>query len=112
MKARVQSRLTMDLVDPVASAFPTAQSGRLLMGQEDHDLRIDYIEFPVLDINEAKRFYSSVFGWSCTDWGPDYASFDDGRLYGGNLCTFHVISGEPHELAVRRLDPRPGQRQP
>ena len=65
------------------------------MGQEDHDLRIDYIEFPVLDINEVKRFYSSVFGWSCTDWGPDYASFDDGRLSGGFAGSSTVVSGGP-----------------
>ncbi|MCP4660726.1 MAG: VOC family protein, partial [bacterium] len=32
------------------------------MSQEDHDRRIDYLEFPVLDIEEAKLFYSTVFG--------------------------------------------------
>ncbi len=53
------------------------------MSQEDHDRRIDYLEFPVLDIEEAKLFYSTVFGWSFTDYGPGYTSFADGRLSGG-----------------------------
>ncbi len=52
------------------------------MPQEDHDLRIDYVEFPVPDLAAAKCFYSTVFGWTFTDYGPDYSSFSDGRLAG------------------------------
>jgi hypothetical protein len=33
------------------------------MSQNEHDQRIDYIEFPVTDVAVARRFYSSVFGW-------------------------------------------------
>ena len=51
--------------------------------QTQHDRRIDYIELPVTDIGRARAFYSTVFGWKMTDWGPDYASFEDGRLAGG-----------------------------
>jgi predicted enzyme related to lactoylglutathione lyase len=53
------------------------------MAQTDHDKRIDYIEFPVDDVGVAKTFYRTVFGWKFTDYGPDYASFEDGRLAGG-----------------------------
>jgi predicted enzyme related to lactoylglutathione lyase len=53
------------------------------MAQPEHDRRIDYIEFPVPDIGAVKRFYTAVFGWKFTDYGPEYASFDDGRLTGG-----------------------------
>ena len=53
------------------------------MAQTDHDRRIDYIEFPVDDIGVAKAFYGAVFGWKFTDYGPDYAAFEDGRLAGG-----------------------------
>ncbi len=53
------------------------------MGQEENDGRIDYIEFPATDIGETKRFYETVLGWQFTDYGPDYTSFSDGRLYGG-----------------------------
>ena len=53
------------------------------MGQEEHDKRIDYVEFATTDIEVSKAFYSAVFGWSMEDWGPDYSSFADGRLAGG-----------------------------
>jgi predicted enzyme related to lactoylglutathione lyase len=34
---------------------------------------INYIEFTVLDMVEAKRFYGEAFGWQFTDYGPEYA---------------------------------------
>lgn len=49
----------------------------------EHDRRIDYIEFPATDIAATKRFYTDAFGWQFTDYGPDYTSFEDGRLTGG-----------------------------
>jgi predicted enzyme related to lactoylglutathione lyase len=52
-------------------------------GQATHDRQVDYIEIPVTDIAKAKAFYSGVFGWTFTDYGPDYTSFMDGRLGGG-----------------------------
>ena len=53
------------------------------MTTREHDRRIDYIEFSVSDVAAAKRFYSTAFGWKFTDYGPDYAAFEDGRLTGG-----------------------------
>ena len=53
------------------------------MAQTDQDKRIDYIELPVDDVGVAKTFYRTVFGWRFTDYGPDYSSFEDGRLSGG-----------------------------
>jgi hypothetical protein len=35
------------------------------------------------DIAATKRFYRDAFGWKFTDYGPDYTSFEDGRLSGG-----------------------------
>ena len=52
------------------------------MNPAEHDRRIDYIEFPVRSVADAKRFYG-IFGWTFEDYGPDYASFNDGRLNGG-----------------------------
>ncbi|MGH7541987.1 MAG: VOC family protein [Gemmatimonadota bacterium] len=34
---------------------------------------IDYVEFTVQDLAEAKRFYSSAFRWAFNDYGLDYA---------------------------------------
>lgn len=49
----------------------------------DNDRRIDYIEFGAADVPATKRFYQQAFGWTFTDYRPDYTSFDDGRLAGG-----------------------------
>lgn len=65
------------------------------MTQQDHDRRIDYIEFQVVDIDAAKRFYSTVFDWSFTDYGEDYSCFADGRLNGGFARTDTVQPGGP-----------------
>ncbi len=53
------------------------------MTKEQNDGKIDYIEFPVDNIEAAKRFYRAVFGWEFTDFGPEYTSFTDGRVTGG-----------------------------
>jgi hypothetical protein len=47
------------------------------------DRKIDYIEFYASDIPAAKRFHTAVFGWKFVDYGPDYTSFEDGRIAGG-----------------------------
>jgi len=49
----------------------------------EHDHRIDYIEMGATDIQATRRFYERAFGWKFTDYGPDYTSFEDGRLTGG-----------------------------
>jgi predicted enzyme related to lactoylglutathione lyase len=45
--------------------------------------QIDYVEFGVADIARAKAFYGAAFGWTFTDYGPQYCEFNDGRLKGG-----------------------------
>ena len=53
------------------------------MAQAEHDGRVDYVEFGTTDLPGTKRFYQEAFGWKFTDFGPDYSSFEDGRLAGG-----------------------------
>ncbi len=36
--------------------------------------RPNYIELPAADIAAAKKFYTEVFNWQLTDFGPSYAS--------------------------------------
>jgi uncharacterized protein len=57
--------------------------------------RIDYIEFPATDVARTKAFYEQAFGWKFTDYGPDYTSFEDGRLSGGFTKEGKVASGGP-----------------
>ncbi len=61
----------------------------------DQHNQIDYIEFPATDIAATKNFYTTVFGWKFTDYGPDYVSFEDGRLSGGFEKTDSVSKGGP-----------------
>lgn len=69
------------------------------MAQQDHNLRMDYIEFPATDIEATKRFYHQVFGWDFQDWGPTYTSFHDGRLAGG-------FNAESHPAGADGASPR------
>jgi predicted enzyme related to lactoylglutathione lyase len=45
--------------------------------------RIDYVEIPATDIDKTRAFFEQLFGWEFQEWGPDYYSFNDGRLDGG-----------------------------
>ena len=63
------------------------------MSNQVNDRRIDYIEFPASDIAATKRFYEQVFGWKFEDYGPEYASFMDGRLAGGFWTAPKVQAG-------------------
>ena len=54
-----------------------------LLQSAEHDRRIDYIELSATNVAKTKRFYTDAFGWTFTDYGPDYTSFVDGRLAGG-----------------------------
>jgi predicted enzyme related to lactoylglutathione lyase len=65
------------------------------MGAKAVDRRIDNIEFAVTDIERAKKFYGEAFGWSFTDFGPEYCEFNDGRLTGGFTTLGAVKPGGP-----------------
>jgi hypothetical protein len=39
------------------------------------DARIDYVELPSVTAHELTRaFYAKAFGWTFTDYGPDYSA--------------------------------------
>ena len=45
--------------------------------------KINYVEFPASDIPASKEFFSTVFGWSFQDFGPEYTAFSNQGLDGG-----------------------------
>ena len=45
--------------------------------------KINYIELPSRNLKAVKKFYSSAFGWSFLDYGPEYSAIQDGGLDGG-----------------------------
>ena len=58
---------------------------------------IDYIEFSVTSLDEAKKFYASALGWTFNDYGPAYAGIQKpgGGEMGGMLPAKRVVTGGP-----------------
>lgn len=58
---------------------------------------INYVELSVTDIERAKRFYGEAFGWTFTDYGPDYVGFakGEGAEAGGFTKVDAVTAGGP-----------------
>jgi len=55
---------------------------------------INYIEFKSTDLAATKTFYSSVFGWTFTDYGETYTAFTDSGVEGGfELTTQPIVNG-------------------
>jgi uncharacterized protein len=64
---------------------------------------IDYIEISVTDLEQAKLFYRSAFGWEFNDYGPQYAGIKspDGASaseVGGLALANDVRAGGPFVL--------------
>ena len=45
--------------------------------------KMNYVEFPAKDLARTKAFFESAFGWSFTDYGPEYTAFENQGLDGG-----------------------------
>mgnify|MGYP001823688364 FL=1 len=45
--------------------------------------KINYVEFPSKDLQATKAFFTSVFGWSFVDYGPEYTAFTNEGIDGG-----------------------------
>ena len=56
---------------------------------------LNYIEFAVKDMAQAKTFLASAFGWQFTDYGPEYCEFTDGVQKGGLFVSADVRPGGP-----------------
>lgn len=53
------------------------------MSHPTHHHKINYVEFPSTDLVKTKTFFNQVFGWTFTDYGPEYASFSGAGIDGG-----------------------------
>jgi predicted enzyme related to lactoylglutathione lyase len=76
-------------------AFDNYRLGENTVPKKSDDAKMDYIEFPAKDLIKTKAFYEQAFGWRFTDYGPDYTSFEDGRLAGGFTKERRAVSGGP-----------------
>src|SRR5215216_5205581 len=62
---------------------PFLQTQETPMATAPENCRINYVELNVRDIASAKAFYGRAFGWTFTDYGPEYTEFSDGAMKGG-----------------------------
>jgi uncharacterized protein len=69
---------------------------------------IDYVEFAVDDLEEAKTFYAAALGWKFTDYGPDYVGIQHptktGEEFGGMHPTPPTSRGDGILPLVRTDD--------
>jgi uncharacterized protein len=78
---------------------------------------IDYVELPGGDLPATKAFYTSVFGWGFTDYGPTYAAFEnaglDGGFAGGDTASTPVplviLKADALEDALARVEAAGGE---
>ena len=56
--------------------------------------KINYVEFPAREMEKTKTFFSQAFGWSFTDYGPEYTAFSDQGIDGGFFKSDRVSSTE------------------
>ena len=56
--------------------------------------KINYVELPAKNIIAVKAFFTEVFSWSFTDYGPDYTAFENQGLDGGFFTSDKVATTE------------------
>lgn len=49
----------------------------------ENNNHINYIELYAKNLSLVKKFYSETFGWTFTDYGPNYTAFSNSGLEGG-----------------------------
>ena len=47
------------------------------------DNNINYVEFKANDLEKIKGFYTKIFNWAFTNYGPTYIAFSESGLKGG-----------------------------
>lgn len=56
---------------------------------------IDYIEITVSDLDRAKAFYTTAFGWTLKDYGPTYCGIQGETKEQGGLAQGEPQPGGP-----------------
>ena len=62
--------------------------------------KINYLEFPSKDLDKTKEFFSKVFGWEFTDYGPEYTAFSDEGIDGGFFKSELTVSTKNGSVLV------------
>ncbi|MGF1682168.1 VOC family protein [Photobacterium minamisatsumaniensis] len=55
------------------------------------DEKLNYVEFAASNLIATKSFFTNVFNWEFTDYGPDYTAFSnqglDGGFFKADMCS-------------------------
>lgn len=62
--------------------------------------KINYLEFPALDLEATKAFFQSVFAWTFLDYGPEYTAFSNAGIDGGFYQSDLSVSSEKGSVLV------------
>ena len=65
----------------------------------DHE-KINYLEIPSRDLAKTKSFFTQVFGWSFTDYGPEYTAFSDKAIDGGFYLSDLIATSQEGSVLV------------
>jgi uncharacterized protein len=76
----IASAILLSILMPLTAQNRPSAKGKEFMHRNN---TVDYVEFSATDIEKTKQFYSTLFGWKFTDYGPKYTAFTDGRFSGG-----------------------------
>ena len=68
--------------------------------------KIDYIEFKSTNLQASKTFFEKLLQWKFEDYGPDYTSFQDGRLAGGFRTSDKCVTAEDGGVLIVLYHPR------
>lgn len=71
------------------------------------DGKLDYLEMRGGDLAATKDFYARAFGWTFTDYGPEYAAFDRGLeggfFQGGDAAPLPVLYAHDLEAMIETV---------
>lgn len=56
--------------------------------------KINYVELPARDLAATKDFFSTLFDWHFTDYGPEYTAFSNAGLEGGFFLSDQVSNSQ------------------
>ncbi|WP_024461841.1 VOC family protein [Marinimicrobium sp. LS-A18] len=62
--------------------------------------KINYVEIPSRDLEATKAFFTSAFGWSFVDYGPEYVAIENAGIDGGFYKSDKVSSPESGSVLV------------
>ena len=62
--------------------------------------KINYVEIPSRNLESTKAFFTSAFGWSFIDYGPEYVAIENAGIDGGFYKSNKVSSPERGSVLV------------